>query len=137
TGGFDTHSGQLAANALEYGRLGGALAAFDLDLGARMADVVVMVTTEFGRAAFVNGSAGTDHGTAFAMLVLGGRVRGGRVYGRWPGLGRAQLYQERDLAVGTDFRDVVAEGARVQLGITDGSALFPGYTPGPGLGLFS
>jgi uncharacterized protein (DUF1501 family) len=136
-GSFDTHSAQLAQNALEFGRLAGSLAAFDLDLGARMADVVVMVTTEFGRAAFVNGSAGTDHGTAFAMLVLGGRVRGGRVYGRWPGLGRAQLYQERDLAVGTDFRDVFAEGARTQLGITDGTALFPGYTPGPGLGLFA
>jgi uncharacterized protein (DUF1501 family) len=134
-GAFDTHSGQLGANALEFSRIALALAAFDQDLGARMADVAVMVTTEFGRAAFVNGSAGTDHGTAFAMLVLGGRVRGGRVHGRWPGLSRSQLYQERDLAVGTDFRDVFAEMARVQLGITDGSALFPGYTPGPGLGL--
>jgi uncharacterized protein (DUF1501 family) len=136
-GSFDTHSGQLAANTLEFGRIAGALAAFDQDLGARMSDVVVMVTTEFGRAAFVNGSAGTDHGTAFAMLVLGGRVRGGRVHGRWPGLGRTQLYQERDVAVGTDFRDVFAEVARVQLGITDGAALFPGYTPGAGLGLVS
>jgi uncharacterized protein (DUF1501 family) len=136
-GSFDTHSGQLPANGLEFGRLGASLAAFDQDLGARMADVVLMVTTEFGRAAFVNGSAGTDHGTAFAMLVLGGRVRGGRVHGRWPGLSRAQLYQERDLAVGTDFRDVFAEAARAQLGIADGSALFPGYNPGPGLGLFS
>jgi len=119
TGSFDTHSGQLAANQLEFSRLGEALAAFDRDLGRLMDDVVVLVSTEFGRAAFVNGSAGTDHGSAHCALVMGGRVRGGRVYGAWPGLSKSQLYQERDLAVTTDFRDLFAEMARVQALLRD------------------
>jgi uncharacterized protein (DUF1501 family) len=135
-GSFDTHSGQLAANATEFQRLGDALAAFATDLGTLMDDVVVMVTTEFGRAAYVNGSAGTDHGSAHCMLVLGNRVRGGRVYGVWPGLAPNALYQQRDLAVTTDFRDVFTELATGHLGV--GSAgLFPGFTPGAGLGILS
>ena len=132
-GAFDTHSGQVAANQLEFTRLAEALAAFDRDLGRKMDDVVVLVSTEFGRAAFENGSAGTDHGSAHCAIVMGGRVRGGRVLGRWPGLTKPQLYQERDLAVTTDFRDLFAEVARAQFGI-DTSTLFPGYTPGPGPG---
>jgi uncharacterized protein (DUF1501 family) len=133
-GAFDTHANQLPANDLEFGRIAQSLAAFHADLGARMDDVVVMVTTEFGRAAYVNGSAGTDHGSAHCMIVTGGGVRGGRVAGRWPGLSRGQLYQERDLAVTTDYRDAFAEAARSALGI-DTSQLFPGYTPGPGPGV--
>lgn len=133
-GAFDTHSGQLPANALEFARIGQALAAFDLDLGRQMDDVVVMVTTEFGRTMRVNGSAGTDHGSAFAMIVMGGGVRGGRVLGSWPGVSRSQLYQDRDLAVGTDFRDAFAEVAGAQLGV-DAAALFPGHAPGPSLGI--
>ena len=85
--------------------------------------------------AAVNGSAGTDHGSAHAMIVMGGGVRGGRIYGAWPGLASAQLYQGRDLAVAVDFRDVFAELARVQLGVSDTAALFPGFTPGAPLGL--
>jgi uncharacterized protein (DUF1501 family) len=135
TGGFDTHANQLPANAADYGALGSALAAFDTDLGSRRDEVVVMVTTEFGRTAAVNGSQGTDHGSAHCMIVLGGRVRGGRVAGSWPGLAKSQLYQERDLAVTTDYRDVYAELARVHLGIADAGSLFPGYTPGPGPGV--
>ena len=133
-GAFDTHANQLAAHTLEFTRLAEALVAFARDLGGQMDDVALMVTTEFGRVAFVNGSAGTDHGSAHCMILMGGRVRGGRVYGSWPGLARSQLYQERDLAVTTDFRDVFAELARAQLGV-DGSSLFPGYTPGPGPGI--
>ncbi|PYQ05830.1 MAG: hypothetical protein DMF83_14260 [Acidobacteria bacterium] len=135
-GAFDTHANQLAAHTLEFTRLADALVAFARDLGGLMDDVAVMVTTEFGRVAFVNGSAGTDHGSAHCMILMGGRVRGGRVHGSWPGLGRSQLYQERDLAVTTDFRDVFAELARAQLGV-DASSLFPGYTPGPGPGIVS
>jgi uncharacterized protein (DUF1501 family) len=135
-GAFDTHSNQLAANVLEFTRLAGALVAFARDLGGLLDDVALMVTTEFGRVAFVNGSAGTDHGSAHCMILMGGGVRGGRVYGAWPGLARSQLYQERDLAVTTDFRDVFAELARAQLGV-DGASLFPGYTPGPGPGIVS
>jgi uncharacterized protein (DUF1501 family) len=132
-GAFDTHANQAPANTVEFTRIGEGLAAFAQDLGPALDDVLVLVTTEFGRAAYVNGSAGTDHGSAFCVTVLGGGVRGGRVHGRWPGLARTELYQERDLAVTTDFRDVFAEAARVQLGL-DASALFPGYTPASGPG---
>jgi uncharacterized protein (DUF1501 family) len=132
-GAFDTHSNQLVSNANDYRPLGQALAAFAADLGGLLDDVVVMVTTEFGRTAAVNGAAGTDHGTAFAMLVFGGSIKGGRVHGTWPGLGRGQLHDNRDLAVTTDFRDVFQEVARSQLGIS--ASLFPGYSPGPGVGV--
>jgi uncharacterized protein (DUF1501 family) len=132
-GAFDTHSNQLVGNTNDYRPLGQALAAFATDLGGLLDDVVLMVTTEFGRTARVNGAAGTDHGTGYAMLVLGGRVRGGRVLGRWPGLGSGQLYENRDLAATTDYRDVFQEVARAQFGIT--ASLFPGYTPGPGVGV--
>jgi uncharacterized protein (DUF1501 family) len=134
-GAFDTHSNQTFNNDLEFTRLGDALAAFATDLGRLMDDVVVLVTTEFGRTAAVNGSAGTDHGSGYCMIVMGGGVRGGRIYGQWPGLSRTQLYQGRDLAVTTDFRDVFAELARAQFGITDTAALFPGHTPGPAPGI--
>jgi uncharacterized protein (DUF1501 family) len=133
TGGFDSHSNQLANNTNDYRPLGQALAAFATDLGNLLDDVVLMVTTEFGRTVAVNGAAGTDHGTGFAMLVLGGRVRGGKVLGDWRGLGRGQLYDNRDLPATTDFRDVFQEIARSQLGI--GASLFPGYVPGPGVGV--
>ena len=133
TGGFDTHSNQLANNTADYRPLGQALAAFATDLGGRLDDVALMVTTEFGRTAAVNGAAGTDHGTGYCMLVLGGRVRGGRVLGRWPGLASSQLFEGRDLAATTDWRDVFQELARTQLDIP--ASLFPGYTPGPGVGL--
>jgi uncharacterized protein (DUF1501 family) len=133
TGGFDTHSNQLNGNVNDYRPLGQALAAFASDLGGLLDDVVLMVTTEFGRTARVNGAAGTDHGTGYAMMVLGGRVRGGRVLGRWPGLSSSQLYQNRDLAATTDFRDVFQEVARAQFGIS--ASLFPGYTPGAGVGV--
>jgi uncharacterized protein (DUF1501 family) len=132
-GGFDTHSNQLQNNINDYRPIGQALAAFATDLGGLLDDVVLMVTTEFGRTAAVNGAAGTDHGTGYAMMLLGGRVRGGRVLGRWPGLSRSQLYENRDLAATTDFRDVFQEVARAQFGIS--ASLFPGYTPGAGVGV--
>jgi uncharacterized protein (DUF1501 family) len=133
SGGFDTHANQLQNNVGDYRPLGSALAAFATDLGGMMDDVVVVVTTEFGRTARVNGAAGTDHGTGYAMLALGGGVRGGRVLGRWPGLASSQLFENRDLAATTDFRDVFQEVARSQFGIT--ASLFPGYAPGAGVGL--
>jgi uncharacterized protein (DUF1501 family) len=133
TGAFDTHANQLDGNIRDYRSLGPALAAFATDLGGMLDDVVVLVATEFGRTAHVNGSAGTDHGSAHCMIIMGGRVRGGKVYGRWPGLASSQLYQDRDLAVTTDFRDAFQEVARAQFGITD--SLFPGYAPGPGPGI--
>lgn len=136
-GAFDTHSGQLAAHVTEFQRIGDSLAAFATDLGSGLDDVVVMVTTEFGRTAYVNGSAGTDHGSAHCVMLLGGPVRGGRTHGTWPGISTAQLYQNRDLAVGNDFRDIFAEIARGQLGISSSVSLFPGYSPAAALGLLS
>ncbi len=133
-GAFDTHQGQAPLNVLEYGRIGDALAAFSRDLGPLMDDVVVLVSTEFGRASFENGSLGTDHGSAHCEFLMGA-VRGGRIAGGWPGLSRSQLYQQRDLAMSIDYRDVFAEIARRHLGLTDMAALFPGYTPGAGPGV--
>jgi uncharacterized protein (DUF1501 family) len=130
-GAFDTHANQLVANTNDYTNLGAALAAFDRDLGSRMDKVVVIVMTEFGRAAFENGSAGTDHGSAHVMFFMGGRVRGGRIHGRWPGLAKPNLYQERDLAVTTDFRAAFAEVAGRHLGIASPERLFPGWSGGP------
>ncbi len=131
--GWDTHAGQgsdRGALAFRLRELGEALAALDRDLGARMADVTVLTMSEFGRTVRENGNRGTDHGHGTAMLVLGGRVRGGRVHGRWPGLGREQLFEGRDLAVTTDFRDLFAEVAVRHLGVS-GAALFPGFAVDP------
>ena len=133
TGAFDSHSNQLAANTNDYRSLGPALAAFAIDLGPRLDDVVVMVSTEFGRTAALNGSGGTDHGAAHCMLAFGGRVRGGRIVGGWPGLSRNALHESRDLAFTVDYRDAFQEIARGQLNVSD--SLFPGYSPGPGPGI--
>src|SRR5207253_1292336 len=110
--GWDTHVGQGAERgqlALRLRDFGAALAAFAQDLGDKMSDVVVLTMSEFGRTVAENGNRGTDHGHATAMLVLGGGVRGGRVYGRWPGLAHHQLFEGRDLAVTTDFRTLFSE----------------------------
>jgi uncharacterized protein (DUF1501 family) len=133
TGAFDTHSNQLAQNETEFSRLAPALVAFARDLGPALDGVTLFVSTEFGRTAYVNGSAGTDHGSAHCMILMGAGVRGGRVHGRWPGLSKSQLYEDRDLAVTTDFRDAFAEVARAALGV-DASALFPGHAVGAGPG---
>ena len=79
------------------------------DLGDRMEDVIVLTMSEFGRTVAENGSGGTDHGHGSCMFVAGGAVNGGRILGEWPGLESEQLYQGRDLAVTTDFRDVFGE----------------------------
>jgi uncharacterized protein (DUF1501 family) len=140
-GGWDTHvgqgneRGQLAARLTEFGA---ALAAFTRDLGDKMADVVVVTMSEFGRTVAENGNRGTDHGHATAMLVLGGNVRGGKVYGHWPGLAHEQLFEGRDLAVTTDFRTLFSEVAGHHLGVTSAAALFPGWrVPQAPLGLFA
>ena len=133
-GGWDHHvneigrhasEGQLASRLSEFA---GGLSAFWQDLGDRMHDVVVVTMSEFGRTARENGNRGTDHGHANCMFVLGGAVRGGRVYGQWPGLGDGQLYEGRDLAVTTDFRDVLGELVVRHLGNHDLAQVFPGYS---------
>ena len=131
-GGWDTHvnqgngRGQLA-NLLQ--QFSSAIGALYQDLGQRMDDVVILTMSEFGRTVRENGNRGTDHGHANAMFVMGNSVRGGKVYGRWPGLKNDQLFEGRDLALTTDFRDVFAEIATRHLGATNLKSVFPGYQP--------
>ena len=129
-GGWDTHinqgsiRGQLANRLDEFAR---AIAALVSDLGDMMEDTVVLTMSEFGRAVSENGGGGTDHGHGNVMLAIGGGVRGGRVYGTWPGLAVEQRYEGRDLAVTTDFRDVFGEIVVRHLGVADAASIFPGY----------
>jgi len=129
-GGWDTHvnqgssQGQLANRLDDFAR---GLAALVTDLGSRMADTVILTMSEFGRAVNENGNRGTDHGHGNAMIAIGGSVRGGRVYGRWPGLAPEKRYEGRDLAVTTDFRDVFGEVVVRHLGVADARAVFPAY----------
>jgi uncharacterized protein (DUF1501 family) len=135
-GGWDHHgneNGQLT-NLLR--QFGGSLAAFARDLGDRMEDVVVVTMSEFGRTVKENGNAGTDHGHGNVMMVMGGGVRGGRIYGEWPGLAPEQLYEKRDLAVTTDFRDVLGEIVNGHLGQRV-DRVFPGYQSATTLGFLS
>ena len=126
-GGWDTHQGEVARLTPLLQTFGLALAAFHRDLGDRMEDVVVLTMSEFGRTARENGNAGTDHGHANVMFVMGGPVKGGKVYGTWPGLEQGQLNENRDLALTTDFRDVFAEVLVRHLGAENPDAVFPGY----------
>jgi uncharacterized protein (DUF1501 family) len=129
-GGWDTHAGEGGAQGQLGNRLrdyGQAIAAFARDLGSRMADATLVTMSEFGRTVRENGNRGTDHGHANFMLLLGGGVKGGKVYGKWPGLDSSHLYENRDLAVTTDFRDVFAEILARRMGITDLKPVFPGY----------
>ncbi len=125
-GGWDTHVNEVPQLSNLLRDFGSALGAFYRDMGDRMADVTLVTMSEFGRTAKENGNRGTDHGHANAMLVMGGDVKGGKVYGEWPGLASEQLYENRDLAVTTDFRDVLSELVAKQLG--NRKTVFPGYT---------
>jgi uncharacterized protein (DUF1501 family) len=129
-GGWDTHAneggatGQLANRLKE---LADGLAAFYRDLGERMDDVVLLTMSEFGRTARENGNRGTDHGHANVMFAIGGKVRGGKVYGRWPGLAPEVLFEGRDLALTTDYRAVCSEVVARHLGLRNVSKIFPGF----------
>jgi len=134
-GGWDTHAnqqGQLNQRLREYGE---GLSAFYRDLGDRMRNVVVLTMTEFGRTIKQNGSGGTDHGHASALFVMGGPVKGGKVYGKWPGLAPEQLFEGRDLALTTDFRDVFSEVLKKHMRAADTARVFPGWQPGQTLGI--
>ena len=141
-GGWDTHVNEVGAQP-HLGQLanllndfGGAMAAFAQDMGDRMADITVVTMSEFGRTVKENGDRGTDHGHANCMFVLGGDVRGGKVYGYWPGLEREQLYEGRDLNVTTDFRAVLSELVTKQLGNRQLTPVFPGFRNTHEQGLF-
>jgi uncharacterized protein (DUF1501 family) len=139
-GGWDHHvnegsvQGQLANLLREFGD---SLAAFHRDMGDGMRDVTLVTMSEFGRTAAENGNRGTDHGHANCMFLMGGDVLGGKVYGKWPGLEREQLYEGRDLNVTTDFRQVLGELVQRHLGNNDIKYVFPGfaYDPRKALGL--
>jgi len=139
-GGWDTHAneggatGQLANRLRE---LAEGIAAFCRDLGDRMDDVLLLTMSEFGRTARENGNRGTDHGHANVMFAMGGRVRGGKVYGQWPGLAPEVLYEGRDLALTTDFRTVCGEVVTRHLSERDMSKVFPGFRPSAPIGLIA
>ncbi len=133
---WDTHANQANGNGSRgqlanlFRNFGQALGAFATDLGKQMDDVLVVTMSEFGRTVRENGTRGTDHGHGNAMMLLGGGVSGGKVYGEWKGLRQADLYEGRDLAVTTDFRDVLSEVAADFLGLGDTSRVFPQYAAG-------
>ena len=135
--GWDHHTDETRQLAPLLREFGGSLQAFARDLGDRLSDVVVVTMSEFGRTTAENGNGGTDHGRANAMLVLGGSVRGRTVYGEWPGLEPEQLVERRDLAVTTDFREVLGELVRTHRR-QDVSRVFPDYpAPRAGIGLLA
>jgi uncharacterized protein (DUF1501 family) len=133
-GGWDHHvnegnaQGQLANLLREFSQ---GLAGFWTDLGTIADDTVIVSMTEFGRTARQNGNAGTDHGHAGVMFVMGGPVKGGKAYGQWPGLAPEQLYEGRDLALTTDFRRVLGEGVYRHLGNKALDVVFPGFANRP------
>jgi uncharacterized protein (DUF1501 family) len=133
-GGWDHHvnegavEGQLANVLSDFSQ---SLSALWIDLGDLAEDTVIVTMSEFGRTARENGNRGTDHGHANVMFVLGGPVKGGKVYGRWPGLDQSQLYEGRDLALTTDFRQVVGEAISRHLGNKNLAQVFPGYDNQP------
>ncbi len=128
-GDWDTHVNQGSANGRLNNRLkefSEAIAAFWNDMGQDAEGITLVTMSEFGRTAKQNGTGGTDHGHGNVMFVLGGGVRGGKVYGRWPGLAPEQLNEGRDLAVTTDFRQVLGELTARTLGTRDLDRVFPG-----------
>lgn len=129
-GGWDTHAnqganqGQLANRLIEFSN---GISALYADLKDRADEIVILTMTEFGRTAKENGNRGTDHGHGSVMFALGGSVKGGKVYGKWPGLKQNELNEQRDLAITTDFRNVFAELAKTHLGATNLNSIFPGF----------
>jgi uncharacterized protein (DUF1501 family) len=133
-GGWDTHQnqgssqGQLANRLKEFSE---TIAAFWKDMGTDSENITLVTMSEFGRTARQNGTGGTDHGHANVMFVLGGAVKGGKVYGKWPGLSNDQLNEGRDLKVTTDFRNVLAEAAYKSIGSRNLDVVFPNANVDP------
>jgi uncharacterized protein (DUF1501 family) len=132
--GWDTHHDQGGVNGQLSNRLrdfSDSISAFWRDLGDSAENVTLVTMSEFGRTARENGTGGTDHGHANAMFVLGGNVKGGKVYGRWPGLDNDQLNEGRDLALTTDYRQVLGEVVDKTLGAANLDLVFPGAGVAP------
>src|SRR5882724_11145870 len=128
-GDWDTHQAQGAINGRLANRLkefSDSIAAFWKDMGTGAEDITLVTMSEFGRTAKQNGTGGTDHGHGKVMFVLGGQVKGGHVYGKWPGLENEQLNEGRDLVITTDFRQVLGEAAYRTLGAKNLENVFPG-----------
>lgn len=130
-GGWDTHTQQAGRLNQQLREFGGGIAALYRDLGDKMSDVVILTMSEFGRTVRPNGTNGTDHGHATCFFAIGGDVNGGKILGQWPGLAPEQLYENRDLALTTDFRAVFGEVAVKHLGAHGLEKIFPGYTGTP------
>lgn len=134
TGGWDTHSAQNGRLATQLKGLDTMLGALQSGLGPLWSQTTVLVATEFGRTAAVNGTGGTDHGTGTVAMVLGGQVNGGRVMADWPGLGASQLYQGRDLTPTAKLDALIAGATAESLGLDPArvaTSLFPAAPPKP------
>lgn len=134
--GWDHHDGEIGALPPMLSDLALGLSAFYTDLGTTMSRVSLVTMTEFGRRAYENASGGTDHGHGSVMFAMGRNVRGGQVWGEWPGLAASDLYRGEDLEVTTDWRDVLAEMLMQRGDLADPERVFPGYAPAS-IGLFS
>ena len=137
-GGYDTHEGQQNRLPELMKDLAESLNAFWNDVSAYHHQLTVVVVSEFGRRVKSNESDGTDHGLGGLCMVLGGKVKGGRLLGRWPGLAAEQLDDSADLAVTTDYRAVLSEVLTHNgLVANQVAAVLPGYKAQPSLGLFA
>jgi len=137
-GGWDTHAAQMQRLAGPLGQLDAGLAALKANLGDAWQQTAVLVMTEFGRTARMNGTKGTDHGTGTVAFVAGGRVTGGRVLANWPGLGPDQLLEQRDLQPTMDLRSLAKGLLLSHLGLSPAAlgSVFPdseGAAPTTGL----
>ena len=121
-------NGQLSNRLTDFSD---SIAAFWRDMGDDADNITLVTMSEFGRTARENGTGGTDHGHANAMFVLGGQVKGGKVYGKWPGLDNDQLNEGRDLALTTDYRQVLGEVVTRSLGAENLELVFPGAQLNP------
>jgi uncharacterized protein (DUF1501 family) len=130
-GGWDTHTGQVNRMTQSLTQFDNGLDALKTALGDAWQHTVVMAMTEFGRTARMNGTQGTDHGTATVSFVAGGAVAGGRVVANWPGLGHGQLFEDRDLAPTADIRSVATGILTAHLGLNQAAmaTIFPGGEP--------
>ncbi|OIP73387.1 MAG: hypothetical protein AUK43_00570 [Oscillatoriales cyanobacterium CG2_30_40_61] len=133
-GGWDTHVGQggstgLLANRLAF--LSEGLMALVERLGDVYADTTIVVMSEFGRTVRENGNGGTDHGYGNVMWLLGGAIQGGKVYGKWPGLAKSELFEQRDLKVTTDFREAITQilASQFKLNSQQMGRVFPDFIP--------
>jgi uncharacterized protein (DUF1501 family) len=132
--GWDTHENQGSVDGQLSNRLrdfSDSITAFWRDMGQDAENITLVTMSEFGRTAHQNGTGGTDHGHANAMFVLGGNVKGGKVYGKWPGLEDHQLNEGRDLAITTDYRQVLGEVVSKTIGATNLEVTFPGAKLNP------